>query len=189
VKAKVIVVAAAVALAVVPLPASTIERWYSRGIYPRVQTLLTTASNLIPVALLDLAAALLIIVAILRLRRIAGWRPRFWWAAGRLIVTAAVVYILFVALWGELPARRLEGKVAFDTSRVTKAALVALSNDAIARVNRGARGGARRRRIRCRSNGPSTKSCSRWARRGAHASVFQSVPYCLPISGGRRSTE
>ena len=131
-------VVVAVALAVVPLPATAIERWYSRGIYPPIQAFLTSASNLVPIALLDVAAALLLVAALLRLRRIVGWRARARWAAGRLLVTAAVVYILFVALWGlNYRRERLEDKVAFDASKVTKAALIALANDAIARVNKG----------------------------------------------------
>jgi len=138
VTARAILVVAAAAVALVPLPASAVERWYSRGVYPPLQAFLTSASNLVPVALLDLAAALLIVVALLRLRSIAGWRPRFRWAAGRLVVWAAAIYILFVGLWGlNYRRQRLEEKVTFDASRVTKTALVALANDAIARVNTG----------------------------------------------------
>jgi hypothetical protein len=138
VKVRAALVAVAVALAVIPLPASAIERWYSRGIYPPLQSALTTASNLIPVALLDLAAAALIIAAVLRLRAVAGWRARVRWVATRLVVASAIVYILFVLLWGlNYRRERLEARVVFHPSRVTKAALVGLANHAVTRVNQG----------------------------------------------------
>lgn len=126
----------AVALALVPLPAATVERWYSRGVYPPLQDALTGASNLVPVALLDLAAAALIVVGLVGLWRAAGWRARLRWLLTRLVVTAAIVYILFVALWGlNYRRERLEDKVAFDGSRITRDALVRLASDAVTRAN------------------------------------------------------
>jgi hypothetical protein len=135
---RVALVLAAVAMAVVPLPASVIERWYSRGVYPPVQALVTGVSNLVPIALLDVAALALVLAALVRVVRIAGWGARLRWLASRLLVTAAIAYILFLLFWG-LNYRRqpLEEKVAFDRSRVTPEALVRLANDAIARANAG----------------------------------------------------
>jgi Protein of unknown function (DUF3810) len=136
VKRGVALLVTAAALALVPLPAAMVERWYSRGVYPPLQDALTRASNLVPVALLDLAVGTLIVVALAGLWRVAGWRARLRWLLARLVVTAAIVYILFVALWG-LNYRRepLEDKVAFDRSRITREALVRLANDAVARAN------------------------------------------------------
>jgi len=131
-------VAAAVALALVPLPAPAVERWYSHGVYPALQTSLTGASNAIPIALLDVSAALLLVTFIVGVRRIAGWRPRLAWVASRLVVAAAVAYISFVLLWGlNYRRERLEAKLAYDPSRVTREALVRLANDAIGRANTG----------------------------------------------------
>ena len=43
-----VLVLLAVAAAVVPLPAATVERWYSNGIYPRIQAVMTAATNHVP---------------------------------------------------------------------------------------------------------------------------------------------
>jgi hypothetical protein len=57
----VFVLAAAGALA--PIPAWTIERWYSVGLYPLVQQALTRASNLVPFALFDALCVRAIVAA------------------------------------------------------------------------------------------------------------------------------
>jgi hypothetical protein len=138
VKLRLTLVVVAVALALVPLPAPAVERWYSQGVYPRLQTTVTGASNMVPVALLDVAAALLLVMGIVGVRRIAGWRPRLAWVVSRLVATAAIVYISFVLLWGlNYRRERLEAKVAYDPARVSREALVRLANDAVGRANRG----------------------------------------------------
>jgi Protein of unknown function (DUF3810) len=138
VKAKLALAVVAVALAVAPLPAPAIEQWYSRGIYPPLQSLLTGASNLIKIALLDLAAGALFAVAVLRLCRVTGWRARLRWTVTRVVVTSLVIYILFVLLWGlNYRRERLEARVVFEPSRVTKEALARFANDAIMRANTG----------------------------------------------------
>src|SRR5882724_13290174 len=55
-------VTAAVAAALLPLPAAAVERWYSAGVYARLQPWLTSLSNRITLSLLD---PLLVCVAIL----------------------------------------------------------------------------------------------------------------------------
>lgn len=137
-KLRLTLVFAAVALALVPLPAPAVERWYSQGVYPRLQSALTGASNMVPIALLDVSSALLVIMGIVGVWRTAGWRPRLAWVASRLVATAAVVYISFVLLWGlNYRRERLEAKVAYDPARVTREALVRLANDAVGRANKG----------------------------------------------------
>ena len=54
----------ALVCAVAPVPADTVERLYSTDWYLRIQGVLTTASNTIPIACLDLAVACLLILAI-----------------------------------------------------------------------------------------------------------------------------
>lgn len=137
-KLRVALVVMALALALVPLPAAAIERWYSQGVYPTVQTFVTTGSNLLPIALLDVAAILLLVLGTVRVRRVVGWRPRLGWVVTRLVAAAAVAYITFVLLWGlNYRRERLEAKVAYDGSRVTRSALVRLANDAVGRANTG----------------------------------------------------
>lgn len=135
---RVTLVVVAAALAVVPLPAAAVERWYSRGVYPPIQTFVTGASNLLPIALLDVAAATLVLAGVVRLWRTAGWGPRVRWMVTRLVATAAVLYISFALLWGlNYRRERLEAKVAYEPSRVTREALVALANDSVRRANAG----------------------------------------------------
>lgn len=139
-KLRLTLVVVALALAVVPLPAPAVEHYYSQGIYPTLQTSLTGASNMLPIALLDVVAALLLLTGIVGALRVAGWRPRLAWVASRLASTAAVVYISFILLWGlNYQRERLETKVAFDPARVTRESLVRLANDAVRRANKGHR--------------------------------------------------
>src|SRR5262249_41387452 len=113
----------AVALAVVPFPATAVERWYSNGVYGRVQPLLTRLSNLAPFALLDLAACLVIAAFLaLTVKELAavGWQRALWRGLGRLVVWGAACYIVFALAWGLNYRRvRLETRVPFDASAVT----------------------------------------------------------------------
>ena len=69
------VVAAVAALA--PLPAPLVERWYSRGLFPLLQRVLTSASNAVPFALFDViwigGVAAVVLIAYRRIRA-HGWR-------------------------------------------------------------------------------------------------------------------
>jgi uncharacterized membrane protein YgcG len=132
------VVALAFAAACVPVEPAWVERVYSRSIYLSLQSYLTAASNLLPIALLDVAIGLLLVwlaAAFLRDRRHRARRPAMR-AAVRLGVSLALIYLLFVATWG-LNYRRLplEATVAFDRARVTEAAAIRLATTAVARVN------------------------------------------------------
>ena len=57
-------VAVALAAAVAPLPAAWVERVYSRGLYPRIQSIVTPVSALTSIALLDGAVAILLTTAL-----------------------------------------------------------------------------------------------------------------------------
>lgn len=132
-------VAAAIGTALVPLPPGFVEAWYSRGLYPRVQPFVTVASNLIPIALLDLTAAVLIAgVLALTIRRVRrdGVRIAARRSVVTLVVLAAALYLWFVLLWG-LNYRRvpLEDRIAYDPSRVTREAALKLGGLAVERVN------------------------------------------------------
>jgi hypothetical protein len=129
--------------AVAPFPADTVERFYSTDWYLRIQGVLTTASNTIPIACLDLAVACLLILAIelvvSRTRRM-GPKRAFKRNLTTAVAAAAWLYLLFLALWG-LNYRRipLEQKLDYEQSRLTREAAIAFTNTAVAQVNAGYR--------------------------------------------------
>ncbi len=96
----------ALVCAFAPMSATVIERWYSTGIYAGLQRAITPLSNRLPFAIFDVLLVGLasgVVVALTQAIREA-WRAR---AAGRLVRTlthlaasGAVVYILFLLLWG-----------------------------------------------------------------------------------------
>lgn len=102
------VVAPIVALLVyfVPVPAWIIDDWYSRDMYPWFQGIVTTFTNVLPLAMIDV---LLLIIGGLTLHR--AWRlfnvmrqrgiiDAIWECARRVIRFAAVMLILFYWSWG-----------------------------------------------------------------------------------------
>ncbi|MBA2302641.1 MAG: DUF3810 family protein [Acidobacteria bacterium] len=127
--------------AIAPIPVRWVELAYSRTFYLSIQPYVTSASNLSPFALLDIAIALILLtgtVAFVRDRGLSGWRPALVRAAGRLAKTGALIYILFLVTWG-LNYRRipLEAKLDFDPSRITPEAAPKLAVEAIERLNAG----------------------------------------------------
>lgn len=139
---RLLLVAAALGLAVVPTPAAWVERIYSRHLYLVSQNVLTPLSGLAGIALFDL----LLVVAIVGL-------PAWWVVAvrragrgyrlatlGRLAVNTGLVgagvYLVFLLVWG-LNYRRepLSGKLDHDPQRVTPAALVVLAGETTDRLN------------------------------------------------------
>jgi hypothetical protein len=117
---------AAFGLAIAPLPRPLVERWYSNGVYAALQPVLTSTSNLAPVALFDV----LIVAAVAWCGwRLAGdvraWRPLGWAPAAlatlmRLLASAAALYLVFLGTWG-LNYRRvpLVEKLQFDSRMVS----------------------------------------------------------------------
>src|SRR5436190_3831198 len=96
----------AVGAAIVPVPATIVERWFSTGIYPRIQQVLTALTNLVPFAWFDvilITAVAVTATTLVRMgrqvRRERHWRPlrdRAW----QFVVAASVLYVLFLACWG-----------------------------------------------------------------------------------------
>jgi hypothetical protein len=132
-------VLAAVA-ALVPVPPRWIESWYSRGLYPSIQRVFTTVSNVSPIALFDLvllAAVAATAVAVYRAVRRRGWKHGLAHVLAVLLCAAAVVYLLFLATWG-LNYRRvpLTSKLAFESARVTRPAAGELAARTIRSLNR-----------------------------------------------------
>ena len=134
------ILACACSAAVLPLPASAVEHWYSAGLYPPVQRLITTCSNLLPFALLDVLLVAIPVAWIAvaardisrsqqRLNTVARW-------AWRTAVGAAALYLFFLLAWG-LNYRRipLERKLRYDATAVTPDAARDAARRAASRLN------------------------------------------------------
>lgn len=134
-----VVVALAIVVAAAPLPDTLVERWYSSGIFPVIQRLLTPLSNLAPFALFDalwIGAVAVTVIMVRRRVRESGWARGSVRAAGTVLCGAAVVYLVFLATWG-LNYRRVPviEKVVFDPDRVTGDASTALGDWAVRELN------------------------------------------------------
>jgi hypothetical protein len=131
----------AVLAAGVPLPAGVIDRYYGRGLYPRLQPVLTALSNLTPLSWLDV-----LVVAVAGATLFSAWRvirgpsgrrwQRFESGATVAIGGMAVLYIVFLAVWGfnyrRTPVRQ---DVDFDRKRVNLTAVKAFAEVAITQAN------------------------------------------------------
>jgi hypothetical protein len=111
------------------------------GIYPMVQRVMTTVSNQLPFALLDAAAAGLLLGGAVMLRsrvRAMGLRRALPRASIALVTTTALIYLLFLGMWG-LNYRRvpLELKLDYDRSRLTPAAALVFASRAATETNVG----------------------------------------------------
>jgi hypothetical protein len=140
--AGVLVVVAALAAALAPVPPAWVEQQFARGWFPPLQRTLTSASNAVPIALLDvllLAAVLTALAAIgsvilaPRGRRPAALGRR----AAQTAVAASMIYLWFIAAWGANYRRHpVSDLVDFDAARVTTEAVVALNETAIGELQR-----------------------------------------------------
>jgi Protein of unknown function (DUF3810) len=137
---KYVVVLAAAAIAVLPLPRGSVERMYARGAYPLIQPRLTSLTNRTPVAWFDVmvlvVACAVVAMWIARLRRLVrrshpgegGRRTGALQTIGGLTVDttaiAAVIYFWFLIAWG-LNYRRepLSAQLDFREDRITQEAL------------------------------------------------------------------
>jgi len=131
---------AAVGAAVLPIPATLVERVYSGGFYRAFQPQMTSLSNRLPFSVLDAALALVVALwAALTARDFMQLHPMRRAAlsvVGRSIVWAAAVYLVFLAAWGFNYRRvRLTDALRFDQTRVTAAAVHAAAAAAVDRLN------------------------------------------------------
>lgn len=134
-----LVVGLAGVAALITIPASFVERWFSAGLYPWVQRIVTPVTNLLPFAWFDVILIVvaggtiaLLVKAARQARRERTWRPlldRLW----TLVVAAACGYLLFLTLWGmnyrRLPmTQRLEMKAATPArDEVTQLGMIAIA--------------------------------------------------------------
>ncbi len=136
------VVALAALGVAVPLPAVQVERWYSALLYPRIQRTVTPLVNQVPVAVLDvlLAGAALAVVVVVSTGLREAWGDRRVAPAARavwcLLVSAAAVYLVFLAMWG-LNYQRLPLSERLDMVPGPPApgAVVNLGLEAVSRLN------------------------------------------------------
>ena len=126
-----------------PPGAASVERWYSRWLYPIIQARVTSLSNRSPIALFDVAIVVLSLILIttwIRSIRLARKRPilrPLWRGFVATLTLLAFVYLWFLAAWGLNYARPpLESQIEFKKSRVTPQAVRQLAEHAIAEANR-----------------------------------------------------
>lgn len=129
-------------MALVPLPRSAVERFYTNGVYRGIQQVLTAASNRVPFALLDvLMAAVILGWLILAVRDVARRGHRSHIASigsivARSVVWAAALYLVFLAVWGLNYRRvRLQDRLPFDASATMSDSVRVLALEAIERMN------------------------------------------------------
>jgi hypothetical protein len=137
-----VLVGLAAFFALAPLPPSLIENWFSTGLYPAVQGVLTPVSNLVPFAILDLllvgalvAVVLALIRAVRSARRDHRLMPIVQLARG-LLVAASIVYLVFLAAWGFNYRRVPMGqRLVVASEAPTGDAVVGLGLEAARRIN------------------------------------------------------
>jgi hypothetical protein len=132
--------ACAAGAALVPLPSTAVDHWYSARLYGTLQPLLTSFSNLAPFALFDLFALALAVAWIALAARDVTRAPRrrraVWPIAARTATWCAALYLAFVALWG-LNYRRphLRESMVYDATAVTADAAVVAGRLTVDRLN------------------------------------------------------
>ena len=138
-----VAIAAAIAMALFSPGAGTIERWYARRFYPQLQAFTSTVSNRVPVALFDVAAIVVAVLAIVLwvhsirvARKKRSIRPIGRGVAATLTL-AAVIYLWYLGMWGLNYARQpIESVLPYDATRINPAAVRTLAEHAIAQANR-----------------------------------------------------
>lgn len=136
---RIVLIVAAIGLTVVTLPPLEVERLYSTGVYPAMQSAITAASNDVPFALFD--ALLVVAVAwllwrLLDLREQERWIPAIAGLVVRVAGACALLYLVFLAAWG-LNYRRvpLRNKLVFSPQGASAARARDLAQTAVERLN------------------------------------------------------
>jgi hypothetical protein len=132
----------AIVASLVKVPPAWVERFYSRVFYGRLQPVVTSASNQVPFALFDLlvaGAAVLVLVGCVRACR-ACVKGRTVAPLARallnLVTTAAIVYLVFLTVWGLNYQREpLTERLAFDRTAVQPGELRRLAAETVRQVN------------------------------------------------------
>jgi hypothetical protein len=138
----VVIVAAALTAAFAPGAPGLTERWFSTGLYPRLQRVLTAFSDRLPFALFDLVilSAAAATVVVLWRGIAAGRRTRRIMPAlhglRRVAVGGAAAYLLFLVLWG-FNYRRLPmmDRLVVEEGAARTDEVVELGMESVARLN------------------------------------------------------
>ena len=128
--------------AVAPTSPRAVERLYSQGVYIAWQPVLTSTSNLVPIAMID-PLLLLVLAAWLLLggRDLARASRDGWWRslariAMRTLAWSAAAYLVFLVTWGFNYRRvRLVDKLEFSGDTVTSESALALGTRAVELLN------------------------------------------------------
>ena len=134
-------IALAAAAALFPLPPRMVDRFYSNSVYPRLQSGLTSLSNLVPLSLGDLMLSGLVVALpvwwIISIKRARGRRLRAaLLLAMNTLALVSGIYLGFLALWGLNYQREpLAMKLDYDDARLTDNAMGEFSRATIARLN------------------------------------------------------
>jgi hypothetical protein len=89
-----------------PMPDWVIDSFYAQDVYPGLQRLVTSATNFMPFAVMDVmlvAILLMVLFALMRVLRIAanrGFVEALWDGLRRALRAGAVLIILFLIAWG-----------------------------------------------------------------------------------------
>jgi hypothetical protein len=134
--------ALAIVCAVAPISPGVVERVYSNGVYAALQPVLTSTSNLVPIALVDPLILLMLtgwlVLAgrdLVRASRDAWWRSVARIAL-RTLAWSAAAYLVFLVMWGFNYRRvRLVDKLEFSGDTVTSESAVALGGQAVEQMN------------------------------------------------------
>jgi len=131
---------AAAGAALVPLPPATVDRLYTARVYATLQPLMTSLSNLVPFALLDVVIGMLGLLWIALAARDLRSMPTHPRGAlrilARTVVWFAALYLLFLTCWGLNYRRpRMRETLSYDAAAVTADAAVAAGRLAASRLN------------------------------------------------------
>ncbi len=137
-----IVIAVGLAACFIPLPAAWVERFYSRGAFAWLQPTVTGVSNRVPFSLFDilLVGGATVIVAATAQAIARAWRTRRFSQVARfaldVIALAAVVYLVFLGMWG-LNYRRepLSDHLASTGPEADRSALLRIGHIAVDELN------------------------------------------------------
>ena len=139
---KITLVLIALALALFQLPSGFVDRFYSNGIYPHIQSLLTPVANFFPFAIADVLIMTLVIVvpAVCATRLIRAERGKRRRAlarlAGKALVAAAIAFLIFELLWGLNYARTpLDAKLDYDEGRLNQEGIKQLKRLSVEQLN------------------------------------------------------
>jgi hypothetical protein len=136
------VIAVAVACLLIPFSPSFIERWYSTGLYPIVQRLVTPITNLAPFALFDLLTVgaflwtvIVLVRAVRDARRLRRW-SRLLTTGLNLLTAAAALYLVFLLVWG-FNYRRvpMSSRLIVERAAPSEDAVAALGQLAVQQIN------------------------------------------------------